>query len=59
MRNFNECKAAVGSEVRDREWIEVAHDRFNLFDQRPARVAGPIALMPNVMPGGKSIGIIG
>ena len=46
MRNFNECKAAVGSEVRDREWIEEAHDRFNLFDQRPARVAGPIALMP-------------
>ena len=59
MRNFNECKAAVGSEVGDREWIEVTQDRFNLFDQRPACVAELIALMPNVMPGGKSIGIIG
>ena len=44
MRIFNEFKTAVGSEVGAREWIEAPHERFNLFDQRPACVARPIAL---------------
>ena len=38
--DFNEFKAAVGTELGVSEWIDVTEERINLLRRRPATTSG-------------------